>query len=149
MYGLDLSDALWGEKPMSVRKLVALMRHLPEDNAVTRAVGYWDQKSELLATIVDQIGLSNHLYVAAHVKEGTKIGDPVGFPRPWDDKPRLKVKEETTEDTTAPEGSSYDDVRGFFMQSWTEDGGANMAFGGWGDSDPEGRQEDREEPEVE
>ena len=135
MYGLDLKDALWSDRPFSVRKLVALVRWLPEDSAVTRAVGSWDQKSEILATIVDMIGAGNHMYLASHVKEGTKIGDPLRFPRPWEDglvdarTGRVDTREETV-DKAAPEGSSYDDVRSFFMGSWQTQGGAKMNFMG-------------------
>lgn len=118
MYRLDLKDALWGERPFSVRRLVALVRWLPEGSAVTRSVGSWDQKSEILATIVDLIAVGNHMYLASHVKEGTKIGDPLRFPRPWEDG-LVSAREETAE-KPAPEGSSYDDVRSFFMSSWTK-----------------------------
>ena len=131
VYGLDLIDTLWGERPFSVRKLVALVRWLPEDSAVTRAVGSWSQKSEILATIVDMIGASNHMYLAAHVKEGTKIGDPLRFPRPWED--GLVDAWEETAEKPAPEGSSYDDVRSFFMGSWNRtnaEGLAEMKFMG-------------------
>jgi hypothetical protein len=110
VYNLDLREALWGEDAVGVRHLIALVRHLPDGSAVTRAAGGWSQKEELLATVVDTLGVSNHMYLMAHSEKGTKLPDPVHFPRPWED---LK-QEEAEVDTTARAASTTDDVRAFF-----------------------------------
>ena len=104
-YGLDLRESLWGSKPLGARRLLALVSGLPKDSALSRAAGGdWTQEDELLATIVDLVGMSNHMFLQANSKKGTTLPNFVSFPRPWEAK--AKVGKSTQ--------SSTDDVRAFF-----------------------------------
>jgi hypothetical protein len=38
-YGLDLNEALFGDQPLSARRLVALVRNLPPESALHRRPG--------------------------------------------------------------------------------------------------------------
>jgi len=58
----------------------------------------WDQKDELLATIIDQLSLSNHLYLQAHTDKKTKLPDLESFPRPWEEKKIDKPRKQSTVD---------------------------------------------------
>lgn len=107
MYALDLRDALWGENPIGVRRLNALVSSLPADSATVRALdpnGGWTQEHELLASIVDFIGMSNHLFLSANVsdKDRKLLPKPSRFPRPWE--------AEEQESKLSP----HDEVLGFF-----------------------------------
>ena len=102
-YGLDLRESLWGSQPLGVRRLLSLISGLPRTSALTRAAnGEWTQEDELLATIVDIIGVSNHMFLQANSKKGTLLPEPIHYPRP----------DEIDEDTRVQ--SSPDDVRAFF-----------------------------------
>jgi len=102
-YGLDLRESLWGPKPLGVRRLLSLVGGLPRTSALTRSVNdNWTQEDELLATVVDIIGVGNHMFLQANTKEGTNIGNPVHYPRPWEDSTGTRAQ------------SDPDDVRAFF-----------------------------------
>ena len=92
---------------MGVRRLLSLIGGLPQTSAVWRAAhdDGWTQQDELLATIVDMLGMNNQLILAVNSKKGAKLPEPVRFPRPWE-------KEEKT--GLAREQSSTDEVRAFF-----------------------------------
>lgn len=108
MYALDLRDALWGENPVGVRRLNALVSALPVSSATARSadpdVG-WSQEDELLASIFDVLGLSNHLFLSANVTDRDRklLPGPTRFPRPWDEEEEPESKL-----------SSHDEVLGFF-----------------------------------
>ena len=103
MYGLDLRESLWGSKPLGVRRLLSLISGLPRESALTRAAtDEWTQEDELLATVVDIIGVSNHMFLQANSTKGTRLPEPVHYPRPW----------EVTADAHVQ--SSKDEVRAFF-----------------------------------
>lgn len=104
VYGLDLRQALWGKRPMGARRIWALIKGIPRDSALYRAAGDdWSQEDELLATIVDFIGVSNHLFLQANVKQGTVLPELGRFPRPQE-------KMAAPSRTQSPD----DDVRAFF-----------------------------------
>jgi len=53
----------------------------------------WGFNEELLASLIEQVDLSNRLYVQAHSKPGTQPPRPVQIPRPYDrveQKPRQR-----------------------------------------------------------
>lgn len=103
---MDLRDALWGDEPFGVRRLIALVGNLPRDSATARQLDTldgWTQEHELLATIVDMMGENTRVALAAAGVK--KLPDPVRFPRPG-------------EDSTGKRASSdKEDVRAFFLQS--------------------------------
>ena len=104
-YGLDLRKSLWGESPLGVRRLLSLMKGLPKDSALQRAAGNdWTQEDELLASIVDVLNVSNHLFLKANTKAGTTIPEPGYYPRPWENP-----------DGTSRTLSSPDEARAFFV----------------------------------
>lgn len=109
VYAIDLRDALWGENPVGVRRLNALVSALPADSATVRSVDPndgWSQEDELLASIFDVVGMGNHLFLSANVQEKDRklLPKPARFPRPWDeDEEEVKAKL-----------SSHDEVLGFF-----------------------------------
>lgn len=117
MYGMDLRDALWGLEPFGARHLISLVYNLPPNSATFRATDPhegWDQVDELLATIVDMLGVNNHLLVATNTdaKERSRLPKPSAFPRPYEDNENLSEDEHGAL-------SSSDEMRAFFMRSDT------------------------------
>lgn len=106
---MDLREALWGTDLVGARRLLALLRNLPPDSASARALDPnegWTQDQELMATVVDMLGVLEHRMLWANTKPNTKLPDPVTFPRP--------NTREVKELKRAP--SSYDEVRAFFSK---------------------------------
>lgn len=110
MYGLDLREALWGTEPIGVRRLVSLVSSLPITSATAQALDPnegWSQEDELLASIVDMIGVNTQVLIQAN---GGKGKEPMRFPRPSDFNKRRAQ-------------SSEDEMRAFFLSSdmnWTD-----------------------------
>jgi hypothetical protein len=90
-YGIHLGNALWGERPMSVRRLGALLAGLPARNALARALdpkgvgSDWGHVEELLATQAELIDQGNRLFYQAHAKKGSRDPEPIKIRRPWDE----------------------------------------------------------------
>jgi hypothetical protein len=75
-YGLDLRMELWGPKPIGARRLASLIRGLPPDSALHRALdpdGWaWGNVEELMAVLVE-------MFHSANTPKGTK---PLKIRRP-------------------------------------------------------------------
>ena len=86
-YGLDIREVLWGPKRFGARRLWSLVRGLPLDGAVVRAVSYvgrsWSVTDELLATLVELTDHGNRMYFGAHAKKTERVWEPVKIERPW------------------------------------------------------------------
>jgi hypothetical protein len=70
------------------------------ETALGRALGAvtpgWSSTEELLAAIVEQVDLSNRLFVMAHSKKGTRPPTPITITRPGQaiEKPKLATPDE-------------------------------------------------------
>lgn len=66
-----------------MRRLLALIRHLPPDSAYVRTQlgekAGWGQDTELLASVVDGLAELKYYYLSAHE---AKPDTPTRFPRP-------------------------------------------------------------------
>jgi hypothetical protein len=80
-YGVDLLDYHRGR--LTARRLRVLIRHLPRDAALVRAVRGedvdWGLAEHLLAAAVDQLAAGNWMFAAAHTADGA---DPPERPEP-------------------------------------------------------------------
>lgn len=115
-YAADLPAAIWGPAPMSARKIAVLVKGLPPDSAIARALNPslgWGTTEELLAVLTEQVDLSNRLFLKAHSREGS--GDPKPFitiRRPWQDDTDSKPKMSDPADVARFLGRGYDPTRG-------------------------------------
>lgn len=87
-YQLDLPAAVWGDPPMSARRLATLTAELPPDSATARAAGGvpagWGTAEELLATLVEVTHAGNAMFHRVHSEKGARPMEPVRIPRPYD-----------------------------------------------------------------
>ena len=107
-YAVDLLEAIWGDPPMSSRRLGALIRSLPPDSATARASDPhfgWTNTDELLASLLEGVDLGNAMFYAANTGRSDWVLADIG--RPW--KP--------VEEPEAPKMSSIEDVKAFFGAS--------------------------------
>lgn len=87
---MDLSDALWGPNPISIRRLQSLINGLPLDSALVRSYDPkrlgrgWGPQEELLAVIAELVDVNNRYFLSAHVKPGTQLPKPIYIARPDD-----------------------------------------------------------------
>lgn len=87
---MDLAEALWGENPISIRRLASLINGLPLDSALVRSYDPkrlgrgWGTQEELLAIIAELLDVNNRYFLSAHVKPGTQLPKPIYIPRPDD-----------------------------------------------------------------
>jgi hypothetical protein len=77
-----------GKTPMSMRKILNLWKHLPNDSAVSRAIdseGFlqtrWTTTDHLLALMSEQLDALSYMYVQTHSKNKPKW-KPVQHNRP-------------------------------------------------------------------
>lgn len=88
-YQTDLPTAVWGPEPISVRRFRSLVRGLPPDGALGRALSPhppgWGNVEELLATTVELVDLGNRILHAAYC-EPPHPG-PIKLTRPTDTEP--------------------------------------------------------------
>lgn len=103
-YGIDLGRALWGDRPLSLRRLLALVGGLPRGGALDRALdpdGWgsgWTHTEELLATIAELLDLHRRQYVVTNSKRGASKPRAIKIPRPSDIRRRLeKIRKPTGE----------------------------------------------------
>lgn len=83
-YGIDLADALYGERSISTRRVVNLVRWLPPEAAVWRALEQsWSTGEELQALTIELLDSIRRLYIQANTKKGTKLPEPIEIRRPW------------------------------------------------------------------
>lgn len=85
---MDLSEAIWGTSPWSARRLWALLKHLPRESAVAKAMApqgaaEWTNTEELLATLCELVDAGNRTFVKAHSKPGSQEPKPIRITRPW------------------------------------------------------------------
>ncbi len=82
-YQTDLCDALWGEQPMTVRRLNVLVKALPPESATARdATHGWGAQEELLATLCELVDRGDRWFYQAHTKPNTRPPEPITIPRP-------------------------------------------------------------------
>jgi hypothetical protein len=99
-YGIDLRRALWGPRPLGVRRLWSLVRHLPPGNALDRALdpdGYgagWGTSQELQAQLVEIVHALYCAFVQANFKLTGPPPKPVHIPRPGEQRRRMATPEE-------------------------------------------------------
>lgn len=84
-YRVDLLDYHRGT--LSPRRLRVLIKHLPRDSALVRAlhgdVAEWGLAEHLLAGAVDELAVGNWLFVAANSDENADVPErPRPVPRP-------------------------------------------------------------------
>lgn len=85
-----LSEAVWGEQAIGVRRLHSLISGLPPTSALARelypdTVGAdWGVTEELLATALELIDLGNRQFLMANSKSGTSAPKPIRITRPWE-----------------------------------------------------------------
>mgnify|MGYP007086239350 CR=1 FL=1 len=78
-YGLPLADLFTGL--LSFRRLLALVRNLPEDSAIYRSErGPWGLIEQLLAALVDETRVGNWQRAQIHTKERLKPPKPIDRP---------------------------------------------------------------------
>lgn len=86
VYGRDLRADLWGPHTLGVRRLYALVVGLPPGCALHRAADpeawAWNNDTELLAALVEQVSVGNVMFMAANSKKGTRTPKPIAVPRP-------------------------------------------------------------------
>jgi hypothetical protein len=84
-YGVDLLD--WHRGRLSSRRLAVLVRHMPRDSALARAVhgeaADWDVSDYLLAAAVDHLAESNWMFATVNQDEDAEALEyPAPVPRP-------------------------------------------------------------------
>ncbi len=93
-YGIDLPDALWGDQPMSARRLGVLIKGLPADSGLVQETTHgWGTQEELLACLLELTDLGNRWFYSAHSKPGTRALEPIVIPRPGRAQPDPKPPE--------------------------------------------------------
>jgi hypothetical protein len=107
-YAVDLLEAIWGDPPMSSRRLGALIRSLPPDSATARATDPhlgWTTTDQLLAGLVESVDLGNAMFYAANTgRDDWVLAD---IARPW----------QPAEEPETPKMSSIEEVKAFFGAS--------------------------------
>lgn len=96
-YGLDLPAAVWGDDPISARRLRVFVEGLPLDGAFGVAVGArrapgWGYGEELLAALVELVDASNCLFVAAHTESNAERPMPARVWRPGEPDPQMRTE---------------------------------------------------------
>jgi hypothetical protein len=81
-YGLDLAEALYGPRRLSVGRLRALVERLPPESSLAFEQGsWWTPELELLATIAESIGEVLRMLQAFGGRKGS-IKNPITIRRP-------------------------------------------------------------------
>ena len=96
-YGIDLREALYGEKPVGGRRLTALINGLSPESATMRKVHsggiQWGQQEELLAALCEMLDTTNRLLFLGFQFKG-QVWDPIEITRPGQEE---KTKASTVE----------------------------------------------------
>ena len=112
-YGIDLRDALYGDKRIGARRLQALINGLSPKSATMRKVSFnsqeWGPVEELLAVLIEMVDMQNRMFYAANFDTKTnKVWKPVEVPRPHHAvKSKLSSKEEQIGLFTNPEALGW------------------------------------------
>lgn len=89
-YGVDLLD--WHRGRLSSRRLAVLVRHMPRDSALARAVhgeaAEWAVTDHLLAAAVDHLAEANWMFATVNQDEDAEpLEYPTPVPRPGGEPP--------------------------------------------------------------
>jgi len=109
-YGVDLLDYHRGR--LTPRRLRVLIRHLPKEAALVRALRggedvEWGLAEHLLAAAVDQLAAGNWLFATAHTPEDRDPPErPEPVPRPGLDTPAAETPTATPAQIAAFFGTS-------------------------------------------
>jgi len=110
-YGIDLREALYGVQPVGGRRLTALINGLTPSSLTMRRLysegTVWGTAEELLATLVEQLDMSNRMYHAVHF-EGD-VWPPLRIQRPYAEEAQI-----SSPVTQEPQKTDPDEVRSFF-----------------------------------
>lgn len=83
---------MWGDQPVSARRLRTLIAAIPLESALGLALGAytpaWTNNEELLALIAEQIHENTRAFVIAHSKRGAAAPPALRIPRPDRDSAR-------------------------------------------------------------
>lgn len=108
-YQVDLLDYYRGR--LSARRLRVLIRHLPREAALVRALhgdaADWGLAEQLLAGAIDELAVGNWLFVAANSDERADLPDrPRPVPRPGvaEDEPEPATPQQLAAFFGAPTG---------------------------------------------
>lgn len=74
---------MWGGRRWGVRRLLTHIENLPRDSAYVRdlqgAHAYWDESTELLASVLDSVNVLSYYLLRVN---GNDADTPKPFPRP-------------------------------------------------------------------
>ncbi|OEJ25553.1 hypothetical protein AR457_14835 [Streptomyces agglomeratus] len=115
---MDLLD--WHRGRLSTRRLAVLVRHMPRDSAVARALhgeaAEWSVTDYLLATTVDQLAEANWMFATVNQDEDAEpLEYPAPVPRPSDgpaDEP--ESAEPTADGAGQPQRPGVSELSQFF-----------------------------------
>ena len=85
-YRLDLTEALYGSRPVAPCLLLALVEELPDESAFAATVRGgpqhrgWTVSAHLLASVIDAVGEA--AWITAQTNSKKRIRRPKRFPRP-------------------------------------------------------------------
>lgn len=92
-YGLNLAQACYGASPLGTRRLMALLRGLPQESNFQRELNPdtgWGYQEELLALLAELMDYGNRLFYAAAPFKSKKKMEPIKIPRPGGEKREKK-----------------------------------------------------------
>jgi hypothetical protein len=88
-YALDLREACYGPSPTGSRRLMALLRGLPQESGLGRVLypqSDWGYSEELLATLAELVDYGNRIAYAAAPFKRKETLKPIQIPRPHQQK---------------------------------------------------------------
>lgn len=93
---MDLAAELWGPSPSSLRRIIALIRHVPLEGAFGKKhealeAQAWQQEHELLALVAELIDVGNRFFFMANAEKGTRPPPPLKLKRPWEKEPEKRA----------------------------------------------------------
>ncbi|WP_149183952.1 hypothetical protein [Streptomyces sp. TRM49041] len=111
---MDLLD--WHRGRLSSRRLAVLVKHMPRDSALTRALesdaAEWTVTDYLLAAAVDHLAAANWMFASVNTDEDSDPPEPpVPVPRPGDQR---AASDEEPEAPSAQEAPSRTELMRFF-----------------------------------
>jgi len=96
-YNLDLAQCLWGKKKLSARKIFVLVAQLgPETATAKYFTKGWNEEKELLATLIELMGVSRAEFLAANGVKQSQLPPPIQITRPYISQ-RIKRKAEPSD----------------------------------------------------
>jgi len=105
-YRRDLREDVFGERPLGLRRLRALVLGLPADAMIWRRVPGWGVDQELAAVSAEIAHSSMRVQLSAYSKKGASIPKALRIPRPTDtDRRRPRTRRATPADLARFGGS--------------------------------------------